>query len=107
MRDKIIEIKVSMKDRLYELYAYEGEYRNLMTLLADKLCLEDFGECKGIGRCGTCHVYVLDPAGSNMDREGNENTTLHKLGTANENSRLACQILIDNHVHGIHVQLGF
>ncbi|MEO6845231.1 MAG: hypothetical protein ABI184_08660, partial [Ginsengibacter sp.] len=37
---------------------YKGEFRNLMVLINEKIYVEDFGECKGIGRCGTCLVEV-------------------------------------------------
>lgn len=42
----------------YELQTYEGEYRNLMVLLHYKMYIENFGECKGMGRCGTCAIKV-------------------------------------------------
>jgi 2Fe-2S ferredoxin len=43
----------------YELQTYAYEYRNLMALLFDKIYIEDFGECKGMGRCGTCAVKIV------------------------------------------------
>lgn len=104
-RRKDIVIKISLDSKEYQLRTYEGEYPNLMMLLADQLYLEDFGECKGIGRCGTCHVYILNPSTNWLLKERNENTTLNKLWEHKDNSRLACQMLIDNSMDGLHVHV--
>ena len=57
-------------DEEIEVATYEGEFRNLMILINEKIYVEDFGECKGIGRCGTCLVEVegLDSDASKMER---------------------------------------
>lgn len=75
---------------------YEGEFRNLMVLINEKIYVEDFGECKGIGRCGTCLVEVegLNGIASVMDR--NEKSTLAKCAVKKSNLRLSCQIMINN-----------
>ncbi len=84
---------------------YEGEYRNLMVLINEKIYLEDFGECKGIGRCGTCLVEVngLDASASVMER--NEKATLAKCQTGMQNLRLACQIMINNALHNATIKI--
>ncbi len=71
-----------------------GEFRNLMVLINEKIYVEDFGECKGIGRCGTCLIEIetvqqLPPSGRN------EQSTLAKCAVQNRGLRLACQIMID------------
>jgi 2Fe-2S ferredoxin len=84
---------------------YEGEYRNLMVLINEKIYLEDFGECKGIGRCGTCLVEVngLDASASVMER--NEKATLAKCQTGMQNLRLACQIMINSSLHNAIIKI--
>lgn len=75
---------------------YEGEFRNLMVLINEKIYVEDFGECKGIGRCGTCLIIAegLDNSTSVMER--NEKSTLQKCAAAKyKNLRLSCQIMIN------------
>ncbi len=73
-----------------------GEYRSLMELLSDKLYMDEFGECKGTGRCGTCLVSIENEsyAPSKLDR--NEGTTLRKMGIKDSSVRLSCQIAIDD-----------
>ena len=77
----------------HRLQSYRSEYRNLRDLIVDKLFIDGFGECGGIGRCATCLVEINDrPA----DGERNEQVTLTKAGVINSNVRLACQIPIDD-----------
>jgi len=74
---------------------YEGEFRNLMTLINEKIYVEDFGECKGIGRCGTCLVEVEGLNGAASVKERNEKSTLEKCAVKKPNLRLSCQIMIN------------
>ncbi|MEO6905271.1 MAG: ferredoxin [Ginsengibacter sp.] len=82
-------------DERIEVATYEGEYRNLMILINENIYVEDFGECKGIGRCGTCLVEAesLGDAASVMER--NEKRTLSKVAVKKSNLRLSCQIMIN------------
>ncbi len=60
VKTKDIFIKVLIGDEELQLETYTHEYRNLMMLLFDKIYLEDFGECKGMGRCGTCMIEIVE-----------------------------------------------
>lgn len=82
-------------DQKFTIETYEGEFRNLMVLINEKIYVEDFGECKGIGRCGTCLIEVdgLNGAASEMDR--NEKSTLGKCAVKKPNLRLSCQVMIN------------
>lgn len=100
-----ISITVFIQGEKRLIKTYQGEYRNLMMLLYDKFYLDDFGECKGIGRCGTCHIKV---AGNSVDlrqRVGNENSTLSKMTSVTEQSRLACQMSIDYTLDGLELEI--
>ena len=63
-------------------------------------------ECSGAGICGTCHVEVdkdwLDLLPEPNDEELD---ALDKLPTAQENSRLSCQILMREELDGLRVSL--
>ena len=74
---------------------YEGEFRNLMVLINEKIYVEDFGECKGIGRCGTCLVEVEGLKGPAAEMDRNEKSTLDKCAVKKSNLRLSCQIMIN------------
>src|SRR5688572_18072728 len=89
----------------YYLRSYENEYRNLMALLRDKICPDDFGQCGGMGRCGTCLVNIsampLDPEKS----YSNEKNTLLKMGIKKSTARLSCQLQIDEDLKNVLVEL--
>ena len=76
-----------------------------MALLYDKLYIDDFGECKGMGRCGTCHIHIINPTGEILQRVGNEGATFAEMNSVLPNSRLACQIIIDNALDGLQIEV--
>jgi 2Fe-2S ferredoxin len=69
---KDIKIIVFKGDEKIQLFTYTNEYRNLMELLSDKLYLENFGECKGMGRCCTCLIKINSKSPKVNYFEGNE-----------------------------------
>lgn len=83
-------------DEEVSIETYEGEFRNLMVLINEKVYAEDFGECKGIGRCGTCLVEVEGLNGIASLMERNEKITLAKCAVKKSNLRLSCQIMIND-----------
>jgi 2Fe-2S ferredoxin len=87
------------------LQTYPDEYRNLMMLLYDRIYLEDFGECRGMGRCGTCLIEVLETKAELTRLDRNENATLKKLNIPNLAVTLACQILIDPALDGSRISI--
>jgi len=94
--EKDISFTLIYFDEEINIETFEGEFRNLMILINEKIYVEDFGECKGIGRCGTCLVEVegLGEAASVMER--NEKSTLAKCAVQKPNLRLSCQIMIND-----------
>lgn len=80
-------------DEQIAVSCYEGEFRNLMVLINEKIYVEDFGECKGIGRCGTCLVEITSEFAL-APKERNEESTLKKCAVQKEGLRLSCQVLI-------------
>lgn len=90
---------IEYQGKEHTIVTYQHEYRSLMALLYDKLYVENFGDCKGIGRCGTCHVKVDNSEVSLLQRVGNEHTTLSKMENVSNNSRLSCHILITQDIH--------
>ncbi|CAL1519491.1 2Fe-2S iron-sulfur cluster-binding protein [Chitinophaga sp. MM2321] len=102
--DDII-IKVLHDGEESELKTHTGEYRNLMMLISDKIYVEDFGECRGIGRCGTCLVEIISSELPLSKLGRNEEATIYKAGIENDNVRLACQILVDHSLNNSTIRL--
>jgi 2Fe-2S ferredoxin len=75
-----------------------------MVLINEKIFVEDFGECKGIGRCGTCLIEIntIKPLASS---ERNEQSTLAKCALQKPGLRLACQIMIDESLKGAVIKV--
>ena len=84
---------------------YYGEYRNLMALLKDKLYLDSFGECGGVGRCATCIVKTSGIKGKSAIKDRNEPATLSKMGHKDKSIRLSCQLLITKDLEGSIIEI--
>ena len=106
-KQKLFSLTVKYFDEEKIIQTYTGEYRNLMVLLNEKFYLEDFGECKGMGRCGTCVVRVSGLKNAAISKERNEAATLDKMNIAEPGLRLACQILINDDIENAVVEIGF
>jgi 2Fe-2S ferredoxin len=103
--NRTIKVTVLCEGKEYILETYVHAYRNLMMLIYDNIYLENFGDCKGIGRCGTCHVQLLHYDDALLTRVANENTTLGKMPIVKTTSRLACHILVDERIDGLVVEI--
>ena len=106
MKRSNIKITVLENEAEQTIETYKGEYRNLMELLKDKLYLDDFGECGGMGRCATCIVNIAGLKGSTVIKDRNEPVTLAKFGFEdNPSIRLSCQLLISADLDGARVSV--
>ena len=99
-----ISFKLIYGEEEIDVQTHEGEFRNLMVLINEKIYVEDFGECKGIGRCGTCLVEINSPRiAPELDR--NEQSTLDKCDVQNKSFRLSCQLLINDYLQNAIVKI--
>ncbi|MDY8138441.1 2Fe-2S iron-sulfur cluster-binding protein [Aquimarina sp. 2201CG5-10] len=81
-----------------------NEYANLMELLINKL-YEDIGDCKGRSLCGTCHIRIMTPNTSIISPDALEQKTLNNQWKHYQNSRLACQIFLNEHINETHFEI--
>lgn len=91
-----IELTIVYSGIEYRLQTFYGEYRDLKSLILDRLFPEDFGQCGGMGRCATCMVEVNGLVGDAALLKRNEETTLERMGSGGQNIRLSCQLAIDD-----------
>ena len=94
-RTKILFAIVYAGDE-HTIQTFSGEYRDLKSLIEDKLYPDDFGQCGGMGRCATCMVEINGPNGYSGTFRRNEMTTLSRLSCHGANIRLSCQVEIDS-----------
>jgi 2Fe-2S ferredoxin len=98
-----LSVSVFYDGRWFELRTYANEYRNLMMLIYDKVYIDGFGDCVGMGKCGTCLVEIVKSDHQLTSYDRNEDTTLLKSGNAGKDVRLSCQIMIDEFIDGLEV----
>ena len=84
---------------------YPSSHPNLMFLLRDKLGLDGFGECGGVGRCATCVIKAEGITGNSIVKDRNEPTTLSKMGYEEESTRLSCQLYITSDLDGATITI--
>ena len=90
---------ISTNNKLIEIPFRRFEYPNLMELIVDTY-YEDIGDCLGRGLCGTCHVKLQSGIVNDMI-EPVEKETLKNTAYVDKNSRLACQIMLDEKINNI------
>lgn len=100
-----ITITVIYGEKTQFITTYPNEYRNLMMLIYDNLYVEEFGECLGMGKCGTCLIEIVENKGELTSFDRNEETTIGKSCFTHKNVRLSCQILIDEHLNGLKIKV--
>ena len=102
---KNISISVCYEGEAHEIKTYPNEYRSLMMLIYDRIGTEDFGECLGMGKCGTCLVEIISSKHPLPLYERNGKITLLRSGNTNKEVHLSCQIMIDETVDGLKVNV--
>ena len=99
------EFRICFNENEYILKTHNNEYRNLMVLLKDKICPDDFGQCGGMGRCGTCLVRIFGIAGGPVLSYRNEEVTLRKMGISDPGILLSCSIQVNESLTNVRVEL--
>lgn len=87
----------------YHIETYPAQYKNLMELVKDKIYPDGFGECGGMGRCGTCIAFL--PGENKLPQVGNEATTLSRMDLHHSNVRLCCQVPIDHSLKDLTISI--
>lgn len=105
MSRPVISFTLQFEDTVMEINTWHGEFRNLMVLINERIFVEDFGECRGIGRCGTCLVKV-DALEKIPEMDRNEESTLTKAGKNDGDWRLSCQLMIDERLKGTFITVA-
>lgn len=64
-------------------------------------------DCGGLMTCGTCHVYVREPHAGQLPFPGDEELGMLEFTASprQANSRLSCQIVLDDALDGLVVEL--
>lgn len=77
---------------------------NLMEVLKASE-YEILATCGGMALCATCHVQVLEGLDQLPEPEDQELDMLDTLPDVGSDSRLACQLKVNEHLQGITVKI--
>lgn len=102
---KDITVTICYEGQIREIKTYTNEYRSLMMLIYDQIYTEGFGDCLGMGKCGTCLVEIISSIHELSYYDRNEEMTLLRTGVTGKDLRLSCQIMIDEAIDGIKVNM--
>ncbi|MDR2723882.1 MAG: 2Fe-2S iron-sulfur cluster binding domain-containing protein [Holosporaceae bacterium] len=61
--------------------------------------------CEGFGACGKCHVLIENLQDKLSPISDLEEDTLDKVSGVTMNSRLACQLILNNYLDGLRIKL--
>ena len=100
-----ISFEIVYEGEHHQVTTRRNEYVNLMMLIYDRFADEEFGDCRGMGKCGTCMVEILNAKEDLATFDRNEKTTLTKMNVSQQNIRLSCQLMIDHKLNGLKIKV--
>jgi ferredoxin len=105
MSDHIIRITIIDREgQLHEVDAPTDMNMNVMELCkAAELPVE--GTCGGMALCASCHVYIESDHELNV-QSAEEEDMLDQAFFVKQNSRLGCQIRLNDELEGLVVRLA-
>ncbi|MBD3748485.1 MAG: (2Fe-2S)-binding protein [Sphingobacteriales bacterium] len=95
---------IDRDDTAQEIEIPEEINLNLMEVLK-AFEYEILATCGGMALCATCHVQVLEGLNQLPEAENQELDMLDTLPNAASDSRLACQIKVNQNLQGITVKI--
>lgn len=102
-----MDIKITVVDREGQAHKLEAPTDMAMNLMevckAYELPVE--GTCGGIAMCASCQCYVLSDH-QLQERTPDEEAMLSEAFHVQENSRLGCQIPMEEKLEGLKVELA-
>ena len=79
----------------------------LMEVLSDNDFDEIEGVCGGICSCATCHIYIKPEWSNKLPvKKAEEEDLVSGLDAYQDNSRLSCQIVLSDDLHGLELTIA-
>jgi 2Fe-2S ferredoxin len=104
MENTIKVIVIDRNDERHEIEAPTDMNMNMMELCKSyELPIE--GTCGGMAMCASCHMYVLS-AHDLPERSDEEEDMLDEAFNVEDNSRLGCQIRLEDSLNDLEVKLA-
>jgi 2Fe-2S ferredoxin len=100
-------IKITVLDRQDKLHELEAPTDMNMTVM--EICkayeLPVKATCGGMAMCSTCHCYILSDHDLPDMRDAEEDM-LDQAFFVEDNSRLGCQLMLDESMDGLKIKLA-
>jgi 2Fe-2S ferredoxin len=103
--DENIQITVIKKGVEKDFEVPNNVGLNLMEFLKAAEHPEIEGMCGGMALCATCHIKVLDGSSLLDELNDDEAATLETLPQVFENSRLSCQIKLNEKIKTLKIEI--
>ncbi|TWP26648.1 2Fe-2S iron-sulfur cluster binding domain-containing protein [Apibacter muscae] len=105
------EVKITIIDRKgtkHQVVAPTDMSMNLMEVIrAYEIEPEGtIGICGGMAMCASCQVYILNKEDCLLPKSDEEDAMLSEAFNVKENSRLGCQIPIQQNIDGLEIQIA-
>ena len=103
-----IIIKITDRNGVkHEVLAPTDMNMNVMELIRSYELAEEgtVGICGGMAMCASCQCYVLNDV-LKTDRNDDEEAMLSEAYHVKDNSRLGCQIHIDEELEGLEIEIA-
>ncbi|WP_338375721.1 ferredoxin [uncultured Flavobacterium sp.] len=103
-----ITIKITDRNGIqHEVQAPTDMNMNVMELIRSYELAEEgtVGVCGGMAMCASCQCYVLNDV-LKTERNDDEEAMLSEAYHVKENSRLGCQIHIDENLDGLEIEIA-
>lgn len=102
----MIDLKVVKRDGT-EVSIQANPGSSVMEALRDNGLDELLALCGGCCSCATCHVYIeAGPNGASQVGGADEDDLLDSSDHRQENSRLSCQIMLDQKMDGMILRIA-
>jgi ferredoxin len=103
-----ITIKITDRNGIkHEVLAPTDMNMNVMELIRSYELAEEgtVGVCGGMAMCASCQCYVLNDV-LKTERNDDEEAMLSEAYHVKDNSRLGCQIHIDEDLEGLEIEIA-
>jgi ferredoxin len=101
----MIEVNIVKSGAIQTLEVPDDMGLNLMELLKGEAYESIEGTCGGMALCATCHIKVTHAEPRLSEPSNDELDMLETLPVIYENSRLGCQVKLDENIRKLTIEI--
>lgn len=105
MEDNIIQLTVIDRDGAENMLEIPTDINLSLMEILKAASYDILATCGGMALCATCHVEVVEGMANLPEASDQELDMLDTLPDADEQSRLACQLRLNNSNNGMKIRI--